>query len=69
MRYEEPHEPFHLDPTSLLGHLVNSISESLGTDGLNDSILIVVQHGWNLRRTNDMLLSRKSVERTSNMYI
>jgi hypothetical protein len=66
---EEAHKPFHFDPTSLLSHLVNSFGEGLGTDSSNGTILIVIKHGRNLRRTTDMLLSRKSVERTSNMFI
>ena len=66
---KEPHKPFDFDPTSLLSHLVNSFGEGLGTDSSNGSILIVIKHSGNLRRTTDMLLSRKSIERTSNKCI
>ena len=66
---EEAHKPFHFDPTSLLGHLINSFGERLGTNSSNSSILIVIQHSRDLRRTTDVVLSRKSVERTSNMFI
>ena len=66
---EEAHKPFHFDPVSLLSHLVNSFREGLGTDSSNGAILIVIYHGRDLRRTTNMLLSRKSVEKTSNMFI